>query len=196
MFEFIKKRAVVREIVVNVESLETRVAVMESGKLEEYQVEHPSEERIVGSIYKGTIQNLEHDLQAAFVDIGLARNAFLHYWDMLPDDQVQLEIEEARRRRSSRRKRFSNDEIEKRFPAGSEIVVQVTKGAIGTKGPRVTASLSIPGRFLVMVPGSQLKGVSRRIDDDKERARLKKVLACRADRPDSSRRRAQIQFCA
>lgn len=178
MFElFVKKPTIVREIIVNVESLETRVAVLESGKLEEYQIEHPSEERIVGSIYKGTIQNLEHDLQAAFVDIGLARNAFLHYWDMLPDDQVQLEIEEGRRRRTSRRKRFSNDEIEKRFSPGSKIVVQVTKGAIGTKGPRVTASLSIPGRFLVMVPGSQLKGVSRRIDNDKERARLKKVLA-------------------
>jgi ribonuclease G len=177
MFEFIKKRAIVREIIVNVESLETRVAVLESGKLEEYKIEHPSEERIVGSIFKGTIQNLEHDLQAAFVDVGLERNAFLHYWDMLPDDQVQLEIEDGRRRRTPRRKRFSNDEIEKRFSPGSEIVVQVTKGAIGTKGPRVTASLSIPGRFLVMVPGSQLKGVSRRIDNDKERARLKKMLA-------------------
>ena len=178
MFGLGKKRVPQREIVVNVESLETRVAVLENGHLEEYQVEHPTEERIVGSIFKGKIQNLEHDLQAAFVDIGMDRNAFLHYWDMLPDDQVQLEIEEGRRRRrGSRRRRVSNEKIEKQFPPGSEIVVQVAKGPIGTKGPRVTANLSIPGRFLVLVPGSQLKGVSRKIEDDKERSRLKKVLA-------------------
>ncbi|MCK5850880.1 MAG: Rne/Rng family ribonuclease [Kiritimatiellae bacterium] len=178
MFGFLKKESKAqREIVVNVESLETRVAVMECGRLEEFQVEHPTEERIVGSIFKGKIQNLEHDLQAAFVDIGLKKNAFLHYWDMMPDDASRIEVEEGcKRRRTSRRKRFSNEEISKQFPPGSEIVVQVTKGPIGTKGPRVTASLSIPGRYLVMMPGVKLKGVSRKIGDVKARQRLKKVL--------------------
>jgi len=177
MFGWTQKGKIKREIIINRESLETRVAVLEDGSLEEFQVEHPTERRIVGSIYKGKIQNLEHDLQAAFVDIGMKKNAFLHYWDMVPDDESLLEMEEGSRRRSSRRKGFSNQGIAKRFPAGSEIVVQVTKGPIGTKGPRVTASLSIPGRYLVMMPGSHLKGVSRKIADVKERQRLKKELS-------------------
>ena len=172
-----------REIVVNAENLETRVAVMESGRLEEYQVEHPTEERIVGSIYKGRVRNLEDGLQAAFVDIGLKKNAFLHYWDMIPEDGAAIEaLEEGAGHGGGagsglRRKRVSSGEIAKRFPVDAEIVVQVTKGPIGTKGPRVTANLSIPGRYLVMMPGSSLRGVSRKIEDDKERLRLKKIVA-------------------
>ena len=178
-----------REIIVNVEKLETRVAVMENGKLEEYMVEHPEEERLVGSVFKGRIQNLEHDLQAAFVDIGLSKNAFLHYWDMSPDVDAFLDDDEEAQKGSNkvngkgkgkkpkgRSARLSNEEIEKRFPKGSEIIVQVTKGPISTKGPRVTANLSIPGRYLVMMPGEKVRGVSRKIGDAKERTRLKKIL--------------------
>jgi ribonuclease G len=166
-----------REIIINSENLETRVAMLDSNRLEEYQVEHPTQERMVGSIYKGRIQNLEHDLQAAFVDIGMRRNAFLHYWDMIPDDDYLLDMEEEpSRQRMPRRKRFTNEEISRHFPPGSEIVVQVTKGPIGNKGPRVTASLSLPGRYLVMVPGSKMKGISRKIADEKERQRLKSIL--------------------
>jgi ribonuclease G len=170
-----KRNAPKREIVVNAEKLETRVAVVENGRLEEFQIEHPTQERLVGSIFKGRIQNLEHDLQAAFVDIGLRKNAFLHYWDMQPDDESRLD-EDDEHARPSRRRRTPNDEIARRFPAGSEIVVQITKGPIGSKGPRVTASLSIPGRYLVMMPGCRLRGVSRKIGDGKERQRLKKIL--------------------
>ncbi len=180
------------EIIINIENLETRVAVVEEGRLEEYQVEFSTRERIVGSIFKGVVQNLEHDLQAAFVDIGLKKNAFLHYWDMVPEDSSQWDIDEGgssnqrsrkgRRgkkkggRRSSRRSRYTNKEIEKRYPPGSEIIVQVTKDAIGTKGPRVTANLSVPGRYIVLLPGAGLTGVSRKIGDSSERGRLKKVL--------------------
>ena len=171
------KKQIKREIVVNAEKLETRVAVIEDGHLEEFQVEHPSNERLVGSIFKGRIQNLEHDLQAAFVDIGLKKNAFLHYWDMFPDDESRLDDEDPdTAQRVSRRKRYTNEQIAKRFAPGTEIIVQVTKGPIGTKGPRVTASLSIPGRYLVMMPGCKLRGVSRKIGDAKERQRLKKIL--------------------
>ena len=85
-----KRNRTKREIIVNAESLETRVAILENDRLEEFQVEHPTQERIVGSIFKGRIQNLEHDLQAAFVNIGLKKNAFLHYWDMFPDDEMRL----------------------------------------------------------------------------------------------------------
>ena len=83
-----------REIIVNAEKLETRVAVLENGRLEEFQVEHPTDERLVGSIFRGRIQNLQDDLQAAFVNIGMRKNAFLHYWDMNPNDDSLLDDDE------------------------------------------------------------------------------------------------------
>ena len=176
-----KRDKVKREIIVNVEKLETRVAVVENGRLEEYMVEHPEEERLVGSIFKGRIQNLEDDLQAAFVDIGLKKNAFLHYWDMTPDCDVFLDEEDEEESKGNNKKkrhtsRLTNEEIHKRFPPGSEIIVRVTKGSISTKGPRVTANLSIPGRYLVMMPGTRTRGVSRKIGDAAERRRLKGIL--------------------
>ncbi|MCQ2388347.1 MAG: Rne/Rng family ribonuclease [Kiritimatiellae bacterium] len=185
LLNWFRKPKFKRDILVNVEKLETRVAVLENGRLEEYMVEHPEEERLVGSIFKGRIQNLEHDLQAAFVDIGLKKNAFLHYWDMTPDADAYLDDDEEAAKGGSkngkggkkgRHARLSNEEIEKRFPPGSEIVVQVTKGPISTKGPRVTANLSLAGRYIVMMPGEKVRGVSRKIGDAAERTRLKKVL--------------------
>ena len=180
LFGWLKRSKMKREIIVNVEKLETRVAVVENGRLEEFMVEHPEEERIVGSVFKGRVQNLENDLQAAFVDIGLKKNAFLHYWDMTPDADALLDDEDEARQRSAKggRKstRLSDAEIAKRFPPGSEIIVQVTKGPISTKGPRVTANLSIPGRYLVMMPGTKIRGVSKKISDAAERKRLKRIL--------------------
>ena len=178
LFGWLKRSSLKREIIVNVEKLETRVAVLENGRLEEYMVEHPEEERLVGSVFKGRVQNLENDLQAAFVDIGLAKNAFLHYWDMTPDADALLDEDEEPKKGGKGRKsaRLSDAEIAKRFPPGSEIIVQVTKGPISTKGPRVTANLSIPGRYLVMMPGTRIRGVSKKIGDAKERQRLKKIL--------------------
>ena len=192
LFGWLKRAKTKREIVINVERLETRVAVMENGRLEEFMVEHPEEERLVGSVFKGRVQNLENDLQAAFVDIGLKKNAFLHYWDMTPDADTLLDDAEddggdadrrGRQKGGGRKStRLSNEEIAKRFPPGSEIIVQVTKGPISTKGPRVTANLSIPGRYLVMMPGAKdshgatLRGVSKKIGDATERKRLKRIL--------------------
>ncbi|MFH0953022.1 MAG: Rne/Rng family ribonuclease [Verrucomicrobiota bacterium] len=180
MWEYLKMfglgKKIKKEIIINAESLETRVAVMEDGNLEEFYIARPTEQRLVGSVFKGRVQNLEDGLQAAFIDIGMKKNAFVHYWDMIPEDSARLEAEEGVSRRG-RQKRFQPGEMTRRFPVGSEIVVQVTKDAIGTKGPRVTANLSVPGRYLVMMPGTSLKGVSRKIEDVKERQRLKKVLA-------------------
>ncbi len=166
------------QIIINCESLETRAAILEEGRLEDFFVERPADRRIVGNIYKGRIQNLEDGLQAAFVDIGMRKNAFIHYWDMIVEDVTRLEVEEGVSLPSSpRKKRYPAGEMATRFPVGAELIVQVTKDTIGTKGPRVTANLSLPGRYLVMMPGSRLKGVSRKIEDAKERERLKKVLA-------------------
>jgi len=178
LFGWLRRSKMKREIIVNVEKLETRVAVIENGRLEEFMVEHPEEERLVGSVFKGRVQNLENDLQAAFVDIGLKKNAFLHYWDMTSDADSILDDDDDRSERRGGRKsnRLSDAEIAKRFPPGSEIIVQVTKGPISTKGPRVTANLSIPGRYLVMMPGEKTRGISKKISDGEERKRLKKIL--------------------
>ena len=175
---FTKSSTYAREIIINAEKLETRVAFMVDGKLDDFTVERATEDRLVGSIFKGRIQNLEDGLQAAFIDIGLKKNAFIHYWDMIPEDMVRLEVEEglSRSSKTKKKKKFAPGEMAKKFKVGADIIVQVTKDAIGTKGPRVSANLSIPGRYLVMMPQSKLKGVSRKIDDAEERERLKRIL--------------------
>jgi ribonuclease G len=184
MFGFRRRKKTNRkEIIISVEKLEIRVAVLENGVLEDFKIEHPTEERIVGSIFKGKVQNLEDGLQAAFIDIGMKKNAFLHYWDMFPEDVARIEAIDGgsggnggETRSHSRRRNYSREEIAKHYPVGSEIIIQINKGPIGTKGPRVTANLSIPSRFFVLMPGSSLRGISRKIEDEKERKRLKKIL--------------------
>ena len=283
-----------KEIIINVEKLETRVALLEDGRLEEFSIERSDRERLAGSIFKGRIHNLEEGLQAAFVDIGVDKNAFLHFWDMEPRghediddfdtilDAERIEIagaaisadgllspaevltvtsptgalsleaesgvadsalpvpprmlprtlrgknravrsspysgnpfddgspvaggaqeeerngktsvavrsegsggdayrvpasrEDAQRMRRTPRHDIDAHEIAQKYPPGSEILVQVTKGPIGTKGARVTTNLSLPGRYLVLLPKTPIVGVSRKIGDDRERERLKKQL--------------------
>jgi ribonuclease G len=171
-----REKSVNKDLVINAESLETRVAVLEEGKLEEFTIERTGEERLVGSIFKGRVKNLEDGLKAAFVDIGFEKNAFLHYWDIVPthlDSTVEF-VDRGPRRRE--RPRITHRDIPRLYPPGSEIVVQVTKGPIGTKGPRVTTHLAIPGRFLVLLPNSDQSGISRKIENQEERQRLKKIL--------------------
>src|SRR6266542_4270545 len=166
-----------KEVIINAESLETRVAVMEEGKLEEFTIERTTEERLVGSIFKGKVRNLEDNLKAAFVDIGFEKNSFLHYWDIVPsnfDSGVEVvEREEGRKRETPK---ITQKDIPRVYPPGSDIIVQVTKGPIGTKGPRVTTNLVLPGRYLVLLPNSDQSGISRKIENHEERQRLKKIL--------------------
>ncbi len=165
-----------KEVIINAESLETRVAVMEEGKLEEFTIERTTEERLVGSIFKGKVRNLEDGLKAAFVDIGFEKNAFLHYWDIVPsnfDSGVELVERETKKRDKPR---ITQKDIPRLYPPGSDIIVQVTKGPIGTKGPRVTTNLVLPGRYLVLLPNSDQSGISRKIENQQERQRLKKIL--------------------
>lgn len=165
-----------REIIINSESLETRVAVLEDGRLEDFMIERANDDRLVGSIYKGRIQNLDDGLKAAFVNIGFERNAFLHYWDIIPngfDSSVEL-VERGPRRKE--RPHITQDDIPKMYPIGTELDVQVTKGPIGTKGPRVSTNVSLPGRFLVLLPKSDQCGISRKIENHEERNRLKRIL--------------------
>jgi len=165
-----------KEVIINAETLETRVAVSEDGKLEEFNIERTTEERLVGSIFKGKVRNLEDGLKAAFVDIGFEKNAFLHYWDIVPnqfDSGVEIVEREGRR---SQKPKITQKDIPRLYPPGADIIVQVTKGPIGTKGPRVTTNLVLPGRFLVLLPNSDQSGISRKIENQEERKRLKKIL--------------------
>lgn len=236
------------QILINHEGLETRVAIADQGVIQEYFIERTDEEHIVGSVFKGVISNLEPALQAAFVDIGAEKNAFLHYWDMLPATKDVLEgttvtiddihvpdltelaageegsedgffrrlltrfgiakavrpAEPATEGKSSalaagkrggrrrgpgkargkgkqvaadtRRTPMTVEEIPEVFHEKSELLVQVTKGPIGSKGARVTANLSVPGRFLVLLPNSGHIGISKKIDDRKERDRLRHIM--------------------
>jgi ribonuclease G len=165
-----------KEVIINAETLETRVAVTEDGKLEEFNIERTTEERLVGSIFKGRVRNLEDVLKAAFVDIGFEKNAFLHYWDIVPN-QFDSGVEIVEREGSRRdRPKITQKDVPRLYPPGSEIIVQVTKGPIGTKGPRVTTNLVIPGRYLVLLPNSDQSGISRKIENQEERKRLKKIL--------------------
>jgi ribonuclease G len=165
-----------KEVIINAETLETRVAVSEDGRLEEFNIERTTEERLVGSIFKGKVRNLEDGLKAAFVDIGFEKNAFLHYWDIVPsnfDSGVEIVEREGRRRDKPK---ITQKDIPRVYPPGSDIIVQVTKGPIGTKGPRVTTNLVVPGRYLVLLPNSDQSGISRKIENQQERQRLKKIL--------------------
>jgi ribonuclease G len=164
------------KLVISIEKLERRVALLEDGQLEEYNVERNSSRNIAGSVYKGRVKNIEPGLKAMFVDIGFEKNAFLHFWDAVPA-ALDSGIEEIDRPESKRsKKRITSKDIPSVYPVGSEVIVQVTKGPIGTKGPRVTTNLSFAGRYLVLMPYSDRSGVSRKIEDPKERDRLRKIL--------------------
>ena len=251
-----------KKIIINSEEMQTRVAVVHDGVLHDFFMDrNERSDRLVGSIFKGRIRNLEPSLQAAFVDIGIGKNAFLHYWDMFPASQEAWEREEGdddsdedalpppqprpqqqriRRpqpqppqaqpqkpkkkgifatikawfspekrttgkvpvpqptqqprppkknngqqsaktppkqpQKPNKSSQPSLEDIPKLFHEDQEILVQVTKGPIGTKGARVTTNLSIPGRYLVLLPDSTHNGISRRVEERAERDRLRKMM--------------------
>ncbi len=164
-------------LVVNAEKLERRVALLEDGVLEEYSVEREGDQNIVGGIFKGRVRNIEAGLKAMFVDIGLDKNAFLHFWDAIPA-ALDSGLEEIQRegKPKKQQKKISSKDIPDIYPPGSEIVIQVSKGAIGTKGPRVTTNISLAGRYLVLMPYTEQFGISRKIEDPQERQRLRKII--------------------
>ena len=170
------------QIIVNVEKLETRVAQLRESKLVDYTIERTGDENILGSIFKGRVKNIEPGLKAMFVDIGTDKNAFLNFWDAIPA-ALDKGLEEVRRKKSQKKsqkaqkkpKYISAKDIPSIYPVGSEVLIQVSKGAIGEKGPRVTTNITLPGRCMVLMPLNDQFGISRRIDDPKERQRLRKI---------------------
>jgi ribonuclease G len=175
---FRKEKGSYRELIINSEPLEKRVALLVDGRLEKFEIERESDNRMVGGIFKGRIKNLDPGLKAAFVDIGYSKNAFLHYWDMLPaaaDSSVEV-VRVNRKRDAQPKGDVTVKDIPSLYPPGTDIVIQVTKGPIGTKGPRTTTNLSIPGRYLILTPYSDGCGISRKIEDNNERRRLKQLI--------------------
>ncbi|MBR7105108.1 MAG: Rne/Rng family ribonuclease [Lentisphaeria bacterium] len=195
------------QILLNCEHMESRFALIHDGKLEEYQIERKDNDPKVGDIYLGRIVNLDPLLQAAFVDIGAPKNAFLHFHEMLPGYPHLVEVyrkeqlkeleQQARskaKNKRPRRKKTSSEEtvpqelpvledikitqadIPRIFKPGMNILVQVVKGPISTKGARITTDLSIPGRFLVLMPNNDHIGLSTKIEGAAERERLRKIL--------------------
>ena len=153
-----------KEIVVNVTTRETRLALIDNGKLVEMHVER--EEQVAGSIYKCRVANVLPGMDAAFVDVGLDRNAFLYAGDVLPETDEELPKEGKEPERAN---------IKDLLKVGQELLVQVVKAPRGTKGARVSTRISLPGRFLVLMPDAENIGISRKIDDKRERERLKKI---------------------
>jgi ribonuclease G len=170
----INPKKVGNQIVISCEKLERRVALLEDGVLEEYNIERDTDRNIVGSIFKGKVKNIEQGLKAMFVDIGFEKNAFLHFWDALPG--LDSSVEEVSRAGRKHRKKITAKDVPEIYPVGSEVMVQVTKGPISNKGPRITTNISLAGRYLVLMPHNDQSGISRKIEDPKERERLRLIL--------------------
>ncbi|MGZ6530081.1 MAG: ribonuclease E/G, partial [Tumebacillaceae bacterium] len=151
-----------KQIIVSEDGRELRVAILEDGRTVEYYSERQAGQCVVGNIYKGRVANVLPGMQAAFVDIGIEKNAFLYIDDALsllpgePSPDYKPKITELVRE-------------------GQEILVQVGKEPVGTKGARVTTNLTLPGRYLVLMPNATYVGVSRRIEQEAERERIKAV---------------------
>ncbi|MCK4846290.1 MAG: Rne/Rng family ribonuclease [Deltaproteobacteria bacterium] len=197
------KEIIKREFYLDSNPFEKRLAVLEGGRLTEFYVEHPGDKGITGNIYKGKVVRVLPGMQAAFVEAGLDRTVFLHVSDVIDarevakaassdndgddndsNDDSERSNDRGRGRgrgrggRSQGQDRDANQpRIQDILKEGQEIIVQVEKEPIGTKGARVTAYLSIPGRYLVFMPASPRIGVSRRISNDRERRRLKTIVS-------------------
>jgi ribonuclease E len=195
-----------KEMLINVsQPEECRIAIIEDGLLEELYIERASQDNLVGNIYKGRVVNLEPSIQAAFVDFGVGRNGFLHISDIEPqyfrqggydpaghtsngngtdaDPDADVDEEGERPRRGGpRRRRYAGGRpkikppIQDLFRRGDEVVVQVIKEGIGAKGPTLSTYVSIPGRYLVLMPALGRLGVSRKIEDEADRRRLRDYL--------------------
>jgi len=194
-----------QEMLINVaQPEECRIAIVEDGVLEELYIERTGSTNYVGNIYKGIVVNLEPSIQAAFVDFGVGRNGFLHISDVEPqyfrqggydperiggnraasrrcDDAGELDFDDEPERpsrrtyRSSGRPRF-RPPIQEIFRRGDEVLVQVIKEGIGSKGPTLSTYISIPGRYLVLMPALGRIGVSRKIEDEAQRRRLREIM--------------------
>lgn len=160
------------ELLVNITPSETRVAYIDGGILQEIHIEREAKRGIVGNIYKGRVSRVLPGMQAAFVDIGLDKAAFLHASDIMPHTECVAGDEQ---------KNFSVRDIAELVRQGQDLMVQVVKDPLGTKGARLTTDITLPSRYLVFMPGASHVGVSQRIESEAERERLKRAVAAYCD---------------
>jgi ribonuclease G len=169
-----------RELCISADPQETRVAITEDKRLDEFYVERASDTRMVGSIYKGRITSVVPGIGAAFVDIGLGKNGFLYVADIVepkPEEEAILEGEApGEGGRESPPHPHRRSRIEEVVKANQEILVQVVKEPFGTKGARLTTHISLPGRYMVLMCNDSRLGISKRIEDPQERSRLRDIL--------------------
>jgi ribonuclease G len=169
-----------KEIIVNATPLETRVAILEDKKLTEIFIERDSNRGTAGNIYKGRVTKVLPGMQSAFVDIGLDRDAFLYVSDHFSSAEEYERlwgIEEGANGNDNGGREARQGHIEDILKEGQEVLVQVSKESIAAKGARITSYVSLPGRFLVLMPSIDYVGVSRKIESDRERRRLKQAVS-------------------
>ncbi|MEI6791526.1 MAG: ribonuclease E/G, partial [Myxococcaceae bacterium] len=161
------------QLLVNTNPFETRVALLENGQLVELMFERNADKGLVGNIYLARVQRVLPGMQAAFLDIGLEKSAFLYVGDILPHEPYEDNEE------TEDKPEHSIVPIQDLLKTGQTLLVQVAKDAIGTKGPRVNCNLSLPGHHVVYLPTAPHVGISRKITEEAERERLRNVLeAC------------------
>src|SRR5919199_4690890 len=170
-----------REILINAAPRETRVAILEDDQLVELLVDRPEQRRMVGDIFLGRVEAVLPGIQAAFVEIGTEKSAFLHATDLVYPEEPEREDDDAdddetETDEEPRGRRAKAPPIQEQLKRGQDILVQVSKEPISTKGPRVTAQISLAGRFLVYMPFASRVGVSRKIGERTERARLREMV--------------------
>ncbi len=165
--------SVSKEVLINVTPQETRVAILENGMLHELYIERSRNRGLVGNVYKGRVARVLPGMEAAFIDIGLERAAFLHVSDMAMSVKQQAESN-------------GHLHITRVLHEGQELLVQVVKDPLGTKGARLTSNITVPSRYLVFMPNSDNIGVSSRIDSDEERERLRTMLTNHEDRSEDA----------
>ena len=180
----------IKEIIINSSSNQTRVAITEDGNLADFFVDYPENRRMVGDIYLGRVARVLPGIRAAFIDIGMKHDAFLHFsdigdrtkqfQDMLGDEDSDVDLSDDDDSRSNRSNGNGStvvavEPVIPKLRKGEEILVQITKEPVNNKGVRVTSSVSIPGRFCVLLPFDNKIGISKKISDYKERRRLRNI---------------------
>ncbi|MCK5861782.1 MAG: ribonuclease E/G, partial [Candidatus Hydrogenedentes bacterium] len=166
-----------KTLVINVNPLETRIALLEDKKLVELILEREEDRSVVGNTYKGRVDAVLPGIQAAFVDIGFEKNGFLYVSDIAGAEGTgDIVLENGVPREKSRKKRARQQSIETMMKKNQHVMVQVVKDRLGSKGPRLTNFITFPGRYQVLLPTANGLGVSRKIESDKERNRLRKLL--------------------
>lgn len=172
-----------QEILLNIESKERRYAHLKNGHLYDLIVERKQERQLTGNIYKGRVTNILHNIQSAFIDINEGDNGFIHISDILENTKkfedvydMDFDLDEAKIETKTPSTKQQNVAIEQILKADQSVLVQVVKEPIGSKGARLTSNVSIAGRYLVLLPSSSHRGVSRKIEDRNARERLKKLI--------------------